>query len=66
MSVNSSILPKVHITLSKPWASNRLPRTSPMPAKSVTGLSPIGSETNSLSFCDVDDMVVIGTATRQK
>ena len=33
------------LTLSKPLLSSLLPRVSPMPASSVTGLSPIGSET---------------------
>lgn len=33
------------LTLSKPLASSRLPSTSPMPASSVTGFSPIGSDT---------------------
>uniref|UniRef100_A0A182VI34 Uncharacterized protein n=1 Tax=Anopheles merus TaxID=30066 RepID=A0A182VI34_ANOME len=42
---------------SKPAASNRLPRTSPTPARSVTGFSPIGSATKFLCFCDVLDMV---------
>lgn len=41
-------------TLSKPAASNLLPKTSPIPAKSVTGLSPIGSATKLRCFCDVD------------
>ncbi|KAL2738557.1 hypothetical protein V1477_011916 [Vespula maculifrons] len=44
-------------TLSKPAASSLLPRTSPTPAKSVTGFSPIGSATKFLCFWDVLDIL---------
>lgn len=44
------------ITLSKPFCSNLLPRASPMPARAMTGFSPMGSATKSLCFWDVDDM----------
>ncbi|KAH9416316.1 hypothetical protein DERP_000818 [Dermatophagoides pteronyssinus] len=33
-----------HITLSYPLLESRLPSTSPIPAKSLTGFSPIGSD----------------------
>ncbi|CAG2161890.1 unnamed protein product [Oppiella nova] len=44
-------------TLSKPLDSNLLPNTSPIPAKSVTGFSPIGSDTKLWCFCDVVDIL---------
>lgn len=44
-------------TLSKPLASSRLPNTSPMPAKSVTAFSPIGSDTKLWCFWEVVDIV---------
>lgn len=44
------------LTLSKPAASSRFPNASPIPAKSVTGFSPIGSATKFLCFCDVLDI----------
>lgn len=50
------------ITLSKPFSSSLLPRTSPMPARAMTGFSPMGSATKSLCFWDVDDMAAIGIA----
>lgn len=45
------------ITLSYPFAANLLPKTSPIPAKSVTSFSPIGSEMKLLCFCEVVDIV---------
>lgn len=47
----------VNHTLSKPFSSNLLPRTSPIPASAITDFSPMGSATKSLCFCDVDDIV---------
>ena len=47
------------LALSKPFLVSRWPRTSPMPARSVTSLSPIGSATKLRCFCDVDDMVLV-------
>lgn len=47
---------QISITLSKPFSSSLLPRTSPMPARAITGFSPMGSATKSLCFWDVDDM----------
>lgn len=47
---------KNQFTLSKPFSSSLLPRTSPIPARVVTLFSPMGSATKSLCFCDVDDM----------
>lgn len=44
-------------TLSKPLSSNLFPRTSPIPARAITGFSPMGSATKSLCFCDVEDIV---------
>lgn len=48
----------IYFTLSKPAASNLFPKTSPTPASSVTGLSPIGSATKFLCFCDVVDILI--------
>lgn len=48
--------PDIKLTLSKPWSSSFLPRTSPMPDRAVTGLSPMGSATKSLCFWEVVDI----------
>lgn len=45
------------LTLSKPDMINLFPRTSPTPAKSVTGFSPMGSATKLRCFCDVLDII---------
>ncbi len=44
--------------MSKPFDSSLLPRTSPIPAKSVTGLSLMGSATKLRCFCEVVDMTL--------
>lgn len=45
------------LTLSNPFSSSLFPSTSPTPAKSVTGFSPMGSATKFLCFCDVLDIM---------
>lgn len=48
--------PHIKLTLSKPCSSSLLPRTSPIPDRAVTGLSPMGSATKSLCFWEVLDI----------
>merc|ERR1712029_86161 len=45
--------PRTTYALSNPFPESLLPRTSPIPAKSVTGFSFIGSATKLRCFCDV-------------
>lgn len=49
--------PRTTYALSYPSLQSLSPRTSPMPARSVTGLSPIGSATKLRCFCDVLDII---------
>ena len=51
-------------TLSYPSCARRRARTSLMPAKADTCLSPIGSETNCRCFCEV--VAILLTATRRR
>lgn len=56
---------KTH-TRSNPWSLKRLPSTSPIPAKSVTGLSPMGSDTKLWCFCDVVDILTVELLSMEK
>ena len=47
----------IFLTLSNPFSLRRSPRTLPIPANSVTSLSPMGSATKLRCFCDVEDMI---------
>ena len=51
-----NIIPRLNIPPA--LLSILLPSTSPMPARSVTAFSPMGSATKFLCFWDVVDMVV--------
>ena len=46
--------------LSKPFPESLPPKVSPIPAKSVTGLSDMGSAMKFLCFCDVVDIFFFG------
>ena len=50
---NTKNCPSTTYALSNPFSANFPPNTGPMPANSVTGLSPIGSETKFRCFCEV-------------
>lgn len=51
------MLLKVIVTLSNPFEINFLPSESPIPAKSVTGLSLIGSDTKHRHTSNVFDII---------
>lgn len=53
-----NVILNIALTLSKPASTSLFPRTSPTPAKSVTGLLPIGSATKFLCFCEVLDIFI--------
>lgn len=50
---NTKNWPSTTYALSNPFSANFPPNTGPIPASSVTGLSPIGSEMKFRCFCEV-------------